>query len=208
VGKILPTILDTKYESILAQERSLAKAVTSAVIESKPVTVWEIMIPILFLLSFFRFKRTREIFTLNFLFTKKLALEAAFDMIKKTMTKKEVMDRIRKKTSTILSQDNKGIYSIKIRQRQLKEIDLLIDHYYKLLNAEGKDYTSMLKNAYQTREGYVAFLGQLGHAEKEVNRAATQTVRTTSSSKIVSKMEETTGRIRTSEAERIFSSMG
>jgi len=179
MGKILPTVLDTKYESIFAKERSLAKAVTSAVIESKPITVWEIMIPILFLLSFLRFKRTREIFTLNFLFTKKLALEAAFDMIKKGMSKEVVIKRIKEKTSNILAQDNKGIYSIKIRQRQLKEINLLIDHYYKLLNAEGKSYASMLKNAYQTHERYVTFLGQLGRAEKEVNRAAAQTVRTT-----------------------------
>lgn len=204
MGRILPTVLDTKYENILSQERSLAKAVAKAVIEQGPLTVWEITIPIIFLFNLIRFKRAREIFTLNFLFTKKLALEAAFDMIKKNQSKEETKARIKAKTSNILASDKGRVYSSKIRQRQMKEIDLLIDYYYKLLTAEGKDYASMVRNAYQTREDYVAFLGQLKQNEKEVNRAARQTVRTTSASEIVSKMEEAAERIRKAQVERIF----
>jgi hypothetical protein len=202
--KILPTVLDTKYESILSRERSLAKAVASAVIESKPLTVWEMMIPLVFIHNFLRFKRTREVFTLNFLFTKKLALEAAFDTVKKGQSRQQAMARIKEKTRNILAADKKGIYSQKIRQRQMKEIELLIEHYRKLLQAEGKDYNSMMKNAYQAWEEYNAFLGQLKRAEKEVNRAAQQTVRVATASDVVSKMEKATERIRTSEAGKIF----
>lgn len=202
--RILPTVLDTKHESVLSQERSVAKAVTSAVIESKSLTVWEIMIPLIFLHNFLSFRRTREIFTLNFLFTKKLALEAAVDMIKKGQGKEEAMARIRDKTRNILASDKKGIYSQKIRQKQMKEIDLLIDHYRKLLQAEGKDYGSMMKNAYQTWEKYAAFLGHLKRAEREVNRAAQQTVRMTTASDLVSKMEKAAERIRSARAEKIF----
>jgi uncharacterized Fe-S cluster-containing radical SAM superfamily enzyme len=202
--RILPTVLDTKHESILSQERSVAKSVTSAVIESKPLTVWEITIPILFIANFFRFRRSREIFALNFIFTKKLALDAAFDMIKKGQDKEEAVARIKVKTKEILASDNKGIYSQKIRQRQMKEIDLLIDHYRKLLEAEGKDYDSMIKNAYQAWERYDAFLGQLIQAEKEVNRAAQQTVKSATASDLVSKMEKATERIRRARAEKIF----
>ena len=203
--KILPTILDTKHENILSQERSLAKAVASAVIESRPPTVWEITIPILFILNLFRFKRSREIFALNFLFTKKLALEAAFYMIKDGQSKEEAMTRIKEKTKEILASDNKEIYSQKIRQKQLKEMGLLIDHYRKLLEAEDKDYASMMRNAYQTRENYSAFLARLKQAEKEVNTAAQQTVRATAASDLVLKMEKATERIRAAQAEKIFS---
>ncbi len=202
--KILPTILDTKHENILSQERSLAKAVSSAVIESKPITVWEITIPILFLLNLFRFKRSREIFALNFLFTKKLALEAAFDMIKRGQDKEEAMVRIKEKTREILASNNKEIYSQKIRQKQLKEMGLLMDHYLKLLQAEGKDYASMVKNTYHTRENYRAFLARLEQAEKEVNIAARQTVRGTTASDLVSKMEKAVEGIRTARAQEIF----
>ncbi|UCH00237.1 MAG: NF038143 family protein [Deltaproteobacteria bacterium] len=202
--KILPTVLDTKYESILSRERSLAKAVASAVIESKPLTVWEMMIPLVFIHNFLRYKRTREVFTLNFLFTKKLALEAAFDTVKKGQSRQQAMARIKEKTRNILAADKKGIYSQKIRQRQMKEIELLIEHYRTLLQAEGKDYNSMMKNAYRTWEEYSAFLEQIRRAEKEVNRAAQQTVRVATASDLVSKMEKATERIRRSEAGKIF----
>lgn len=204
MGKILPTVLDTKHQNILSQERSLAKAVASAVIESKPPTVWEITIPILFILNLFRFKRSREIFTLNFLFTKKLALEAAFDMVKKGYGREEAMARVKDKTRDILASDNTGIYSQKIRQKQLIEMGLLIDHYRKLLEAEGKDYASLMKNAYHTRETYNAFLARLKQAESEVNRAAQQTVKVATGSDLVSKMEKAAERIRMARAEKLF----
>jgi hypothetical protein len=89
--RLLPTVLDTKYESILSQERSLAKTVANVVIGQNPVTVWDVLIPIVFLFSFLKFKRARETFALNFMFTKKLALEAAFNMIEKDLNKEEAM---------------------------------------------------------------------------------------------------------------------
>jgi hypothetical protein len=204
MGKLLPTLLETKYENILARERSLAKTVARTVIEQPPLTAWEVMIPIVFLFNFLRFKRAREIFVLNFLFTKKSALEAAFNMVKGGDIKEEVITRVREKTGEILASDQKGIYSSKIRQRQMREIDLLLDHYCKLLNAEGRDYATMVRNTYRDRREYAAFVEQLEQAEEEVIRAATQTVGTSSASGIASKMEETTKRIRRAEIETIF----
>jgi hypothetical protein len=208
MGKLLPTVLDTKYENILSRERSLAKTVANVVIGQNQVAVWDVLIPIVFLFNFLRFKRAREVFALNFLFTKKLALQAAFDMTKKGQSKEEALTQVKSKTSHILASDKQGVYSIKIRQKQMREIELLLDHYHRLLTAEGKDYESMVKNTYRIREDYVTFLKQLELAEKEVNRAATQTLGTSSAPDIVSKMEEATDRRRTAEAERIFGKIG
>lgn len=208
MGKLLPRVMDTKYQSILGQERSLAKAVASAVIEVKPVSAWEILIPILFLLRFFQVKRSKETFTLNFLFTKKLALEAAFTMVDKGKSREEAREQIKEKTGSILAGDKAGLYSSKIRQKQLKEMDLLIDHYGRLLEAEGKDYPSMVRNAYRTRENYVAFLEELEEAEKDVYQAATQTVKTSSAREIASKMEETAARVRGAELDQLFPGPG
>jgi len=133
-----------------------------------------------------------------------LALEAALDMIKNGQSKEEVMSRIEDKTSGILASDNQGIYSEEIRQRQMKEIDLLVDHYYKLFEAEGKDYTSLVINAYQSHKDYTNFLGQLKGAEKAVSLAAERTLETKTSAEIVSKMEEATERVRRAQAEKIF----
>lgn len=206
MGKLLPTILDTKCQSILAHERSLAKRVASSVIEPRPVGVWEFMIPILFLLNMFQYKRSKEIFSLNFLFTKKLALEGVREMIKENLSVDEVMARIKSKTGELLTSDAKGIYSQKIRQKQLKEIEFLVEHYHKLLEAEGKDYASMARNAYPSRKEYDTFLEQLKIIEREVNRAAQQQVRTSRATDIVSKMESAAEFRRRTIAQEIFGS--
>jgi hypothetical protein len=206
MGKLLPTILDTKYENILAQENTVAKAVARSVIGVNSVTVWDVLIPIVFVFNVLKFKRAREIFALNFLFTKKLALEGAFDMIKTSQSREDALAQIRNRTSEILASDKKGIYSIKIRQKQMREMELLLDHYFRLLNAEGKGYVSMIKHAYRTRQNFAAFVKELEGIEKEVNRAASQTVKTASAPDIIIKMEEATARLRTLEAENIFPS--
>ncbi|NWF55158.1 MAG: hypothetical protein HXY45_10235 [Syntrophaceae bacterium] len=204
MGRLFPRVIDIKYQRILSQERSLAKAVAASVIEGRPVTAWDILIPILFLMNLLQLKRSRETFTLNFLFTKKMALEAAFSRIDGGKGREEMRDRIKEKTAAILAADRQGLYSTKIRQKQMREMDLLIDHYSRLLEAEGKDYPSLVRNAYRTRESYAAFLRELEEAEKEVYQAATQTVKTSSAREIASRMEEAAARIRQAEMGWLF----
>jgi len=110
------------------------------------------------------------------------------------------------RTSSILDSDTKGIYSEQIRSRQISEINLLLDHYLKLLEAEGNSYQTLVKNAYQTRESYEAFLHQLIPVEKAVNEAAIQTVGETEDAyELISGMEEAAEGIRMEQAEKIFS---
>lgn len=205
IRRILPTVIDTKYHLILSEERLLAKATALELIETQPISAWEVMIPFIFIYNVLRIKRAREVFILNFLFTKRLALEAALNMMKKSKPRQEVISEIENKTSKVLASDKKGIYSERIRQKQMREIDLLLEHYLKLLDAEGKDYPSLVKNVYKTKENYTRFLNQLKQAEKEVNRAALQTLeRTEIAYQIASGMEKAADRIRTAEAEKIF----
>jgi len=202
---ILPIFLDTKYNIIHSEERRLAKAVAKRVVKLPDITVWVFMIPFIFFYSLLRYKRVSETFVLNFLFTKKLALEAARD-IKKGQPRHDVIARIDDRTSGILDSDTKGIYSEQIRSRQISEINLLLDHYLKLLEAEGNSYQTLVKNAYQTRESYEAFLHQLIPAEKAVNQAAIQTVGETEDAyELISGMEGAAEGIRMEQAEKIFS---
>ncbi|MFC1940551.1 NF038143 family protein [Chloroflexota bacterium] len=203
---ILPTVLDTKYDSILAWEKRLAKAVAARVVKIPQLTVWAFMIPFIFILNFFRYKRGSATFSLNFLFTKKLALEGALDIAKKGEQQQDVIMRIEEKTASILAPDTRGVYSSGIRQKQMSEIKLLLEHYLKLLEAEGKTFESMVRNAYKNAEQYKAFLRELARAEKAVNQEALQAVgKDKAARKMVSEMEKTANSIRASEAENIFS---
>jgi hypothetical protein len=63
---------------ILEHEVSMARAISALLIQSKPISVWEIMIPVIFILNFAKTKQSREVFVQNHLFTKNMALKAAF----------------------------------------------------------------------------------------------------------------------------------
>ena len=204
--RILPTVIDTKHDVILSQERRLAKTVAKGVVKMPMVTVWAFMIPFVFFLNLLQYKRTSETFVLNFLFTKKLALEAARDITLKGRSRQDVIARIDDRTSNILADDKQGVYSENVRHEQMDEINLLLDHYLKLLEAEGRNYESLIKNTYQTQGNYEAFLKKLRLAEKAVNRVAIQTVgETETTSELVSKMEKMTAAIRQEEAKKFFS---
>lgn len=198
-------VIDAKYSSILAKEESWAKAVAIAVMKSKPISVWEVLIPIIFIINFIKKNDDRDLLIRNLLFTKKLALDAAMDMVKNGRQMEDVVSRINDSTSKLLnSSDVKGIYSDEIRRNQMKEINLLIDHYCRLLDVEGADYASLVTNAYHGLNEYLLFLEKLGRAEKEVTLAALRTMGPKADNSLVSKMEETANRVRMAEAEKIF----
>lgn len=196
--------LGKKYRRIFSKEQSLARTVAHAVIKSRPISVWEFMIPLLLIFSFAKSKETREVFVQNFLFTKRLALKAARDIIGKSQQKKKILSGIEDETKRLLTSIKEGIYSEEVRLKQMAEITLLVDHYCLLIDAEGNDYASWVINAYQRPENYIAFLEQLKKAEKEVYGAAMQTVGTQTSAEMVATMEKTTERIRMAAVEKIF----
>ncbi len=61
----------------------MAQGLAFSLIRPKPLTVWEIMIPVIFILNYVKMKHSREIFIQNQMFTKKMALDAALEMKKK-----------------------------------------------------------------------------------------------------------------------------
>ena len=195
---------DIKFKIIFARERLMAKSVALSLIKPKPLTVWEIMIPVIFILNYVKIKQSREAFIQNQLFTKELALRASFDMVKKEQSKETAMTKIKSKTKEILSSVNSGIYSDDIRREQIKEIDLLIDHYCKLFRVEGEDYFYLIMNAYQTREDYAAFLKHLQSAENNVIAAAQRTLGARADMQAAGRLKMLTERVRAAEIEKIF----
>ncbi|MGD8226470.1 MAG: NF038143 family protein [Desulfobacteraceae bacterium] len=198
------TDLNAKYDTILSQERAWARGVALAAMKQRPITVWEVMIPIFILFNYMRLKGAREVFAQNLLYTKKLALKAAFAMVKNALNREDAMSPVREETQELLASVKDGIYSEKIRQKQLQEIDLLIDHYSRLLKAEGKDYASLLVSAYWSQKDYEAFLVRLKGAESEVNLAAVETLGTQADREMLSRIERASERIRQAGAQRIF----
>jgi hypothetical protein len=201
----LPTKLKKKFDLIFARERRLANFVAFQAIKPKPFSVWEVLIPVIFILAFMRSKEQRETFAQNLMFTKKIALDAAYEMLKKGRSKEAAMSRIAAETQALISSIPNGVYSDAIRQKQLAEIDLLIDHYCRLMRAQGGDYVTLVADAYQTREDYAVFQAKLTMAEQAVTQAARDTLGTQTDHQMAARIETAVGKFRQQEIEKIYS---
>ena len=201
----MPIKLKKKFDAILARERQTANSVALQAIKPKPFSVWEVLIPVIFILGFMRSREQRETFAQNLLFTKKMALDAAFEMLKKGQSKQAAMSRIASEMQSLLSSVPNGVYSDAIRQKQLDEIDLLIDHYCRLMQAAGSDYAALVAEAYQTGEDYAAFQDKLALAESAVTRAARETLGRRADDQMVARIEKATENIRRQEIQEIYS---
>jgi hypothetical protein len=204
-GHLLPRILDTKCANIYREERSVASAVAADVLGRFVPGTWDFIMPPVLMVNLLKHKRSSEGFILNLLFTKKLALEATRDMAEKKLTLEAAIQKADEATSGILAADTRGIYSEMIRQKQLREIELLITHYHSLIITEFKAYETMLRGAYTYRKAYLEFARHLSKAEREVNFAALDAVgKNDTSRKFVNKMQTSVENTRRLNAEKYF----
>lgn len=196
--------IDTRYEIVLSREQQFAKTVAFKVLDKPELSAWMFLIPFIciqYIHSYQKFQAGAKMFAREFMFTKKAALDAAFDMNKNGVPKAKAL-------SAHFSDQEDGYakQAEKMRRKQLGEVGLLIDHYVKLLSAKGDSYQSLLKNAYQTRANYTRFLDLLQQAEKEVSLSAKRAFSQAEDfSQIISKMEITTNALRMGEMNTIFS---
>ncbi|MCJ7712988.1 NF038143 family protein [Candidatus Bathyarchaeota archaeon] len=200
----MSTKLKKKYQIILSRELAMARSATLQVMKPKPFSVWEVLIPVIFILNYMRVKEQRELFTQNLIFTKKLAMDAALDMAKNNLNKSEALAKIDNQTKAVIAHVDKNIYSEEIRQCQIDEIDLLIDHFHRLLDINGEDYTTLIINAYQTKNNYIAFANKLKNAEKKVTSAACKTLGDKTDTSTLANLESAIDLIRQKEADKIF----
>ncbi|MFZ7111164.1 MAG: NF038143 family protein [Desulfatiglandales bacterium] len=196
--------LDANFEKIQSWEEKWAKGLSFALIKPRPFNVWEVMVPVLLAFNYAKQRREREIYTQNFLFTKIMALKAARDSLKKGYSKEEILKRLDQETQTLLGTVAEGLYCEEVRQKQLAEMDLLLDHYGRLLAARGNDYSALVLDVYADRSAYEAFLQLLKAAEREVNLAALGSVGKEGGREMVSRMEEASDRLRMRVVVNIF----
>lgn len=183
----------------------MAEAAGFDVLGGYQAGVWDFVMPPMLIFNLLKHKRSKEAFILNLLFTKKIALETARDMVERNVTQEAAMQNAEVATGKVLTADKRGIYAEKVRQKQLREIELLSGHYHRLIMTDGKSYDEMLVAAYGDRQAYLDFLRRLSQAEREVNRAALSTVgRNEASIKFVAKMENSLENIRQLDAEKYF----
>jgi hypothetical protein len=199
-------ITDPKYNNILSYERKTSWEVTSKVVEKPEISVWMILIPIVFIpymQRYAKYKETSRAFSEGYLYTKKIALDTAYKISTKEMAEEDADLEIEKIVKT---KPNADARVLNIFEKQIKEIKLLCQHYLALLKSHGDNYGQLVVNHYKSYDKFVEFLNQLGEAEREVSRAATHTFKTDTEEvpEIIENMENCLNQYRLEEAKKLF----
>lgn len=156
-----------KTNIILSAETQFAREVTLGVIYQLPLPLWYSLIPGMFLFDFLRRNRAISNFTKHYLFPRKSALPAAQSIlngVKKSSVTGRIENEIKKKLNALY------ISSPDLVKAYHNLVQLLIDHYKKLLCAEGNTYEDLVENAYTRRSSFEAFINKLEKAENRLAR--------------------------------------
>lgn len=157
-----------KYDIILNAEQQFAREVTIGVLYLRPLSAWHYLIPGMFIIDFLRRGSAIRKYTETFMFPRKLALHAARDL-SGGETRAAIDPHLEteiKRWLAALQLDAPDLV-----RAQKETVDLLIDHYVKLLQAEGESYDDLIQNAYSSRETFEIHLREMTAAENEVDRA-------------------------------------
>jgi hypothetical protein len=160
--------IQTPYDLIWNQENQFAFKVAKKVLQKPKISVWIVLIPILFLYyahKIQQYKAAVHDFSKGLKRSKILALDSA----------KEEMDSGRKDTGfqdAFVSKDLENSPNVmRVREKQIAEVVLLKSHYQKLLRQQGSTYPALIRKAYRTSADYRMFLDRLVEAEKAVHDA-------------------------------------
>lgn len=192
------TDLQEKYFSILKNEQTLTSHVAGEAIEKPRLALWMIVIPVFFVFFFFQFKRYEnglKSFKNDFLRTRKRVL----DSVHQALT-----DNTDVNIEELVVAGNAPDQA---RDAYAAWINELVVFYRSLLEAEGRDYPSLVQSCYRKRSNYLLVLNKLNTVERELNRAIlpdleNQDERTTAA---VESIEKSTTDFRRNQAKEVFS---
>ena len=156
-----------KYNLILNAEQQFAREVTLGVIVTRPLTAWHYIIPGFFIIDFLRRGSAIKQYTKHFMFPRNLALD-------KAMTEMQGDDRDSIRANL---EDNVRIWleSLSLFTQDLKRahvalVEILAEHYRKLLSAEGDTFNLLIEYAYQNGDSFKQFIDRITAAENEIDR--------------------------------------
>ena len=178
----------------------------SLVVLEKSRFYWRVIVFPLFLYDIIRYRRRLQVLRKNLFFTKRFALDAGLNIHQGKERAWEIR-RVEIQTKDILDKEKKGFYTEKIRNKQLKEIEFLVDYYLDLLSSNQPDCEDAIKTKFTSKGSYLEFLNRLQKTEEEVIQAAIATMRkgTKKERRLwFDKVRAATKKVRMEEAERIY----
>jgi hypothetical protein len=195
---------ETKRLLILDHETWFAQTLASRVLARPKLSVWMVLIPIIFVYYFYQFQKVmegRKQFTDHYLKSRVRALDAAVEAL-------ETGERPDAEALASLSDVPASLSDVpeEVRPLQTEFLSILVEHYTGLLRAEGGDFVSLIRSSYRNRTNYLLLLNRLTRAEGKVNEALRPRLEKTQADveNVIRTVEEGSESIRRELAETIF----
>jgi hypothetical protein len=157
-----------RYDIITHAEEQFAREVGLGVIYLRPLSVWHYLIPGMFIIDFLRRGSIIRKYSETFMFPRKLALEGARSL-SAGETRAAIDPHLEGEIKNWLTAHRLDHQDLVKAQKET--VDLLMDHYLRLLQAEGESYYDLIEHAYSSRENFEVHLQQIAAAENNVDRA-------------------------------------
>jgi len=157
-----------KFDIILNAEQQFAREVTLGVLYLRSLSVWHYLVPGMFIIDFLRRTSAIRKYSETFMFPRELALQAARDF-PEGQIRADLDARLEAAIKNWLA--DLKLDSPDLIRAQKETVELLIDHYVRLLQAAGESYYDLIQNAYSSRAGFEAYLRNITAAENKVDRA-------------------------------------
>ncbi len=158
----MDAIFQERYRVILENEKALTSYVAGEAIDKPQPAMWMILIPIFFVFFYFQFKRYKE------------GLKSfKFDFMK---TRKRVLDAVHQALVYDTPVNVEELVALGNAPKEAREaygawIEELATFYRSLLQAEGRDYPSLLKSCYKKQSNCLIALNKLTTVERGLNKA-------------------------------------
>jgi hypothetical protein len=157
------------YRMILLAEESFAQGVALGVWVQRPLTAWHYLLPGMFVWDILRRRMAVQQYSSLFLYPRKLALDAALGGTEGGDREREgVMSMAANRMQEWLTR--KKVYSPRAMRGHMDQLAILLDHYIRLLQADGENYFALIRKTYGTRGNYEGYLAKLSAAEGEVDQ--------------------------------------
>ena len=157
-----------KFDIILNAEQQFAREVTLGVLYLRSLSVWHYLVPGMFIIDFLRRTSAIRKYSETFMFPRELALQAARDF-PEGQNRADLDARLEAAIKNWLA--DLKLDSPDLIRAQKETVELLIDHYVRMLQAAGESYYDLIQNAYSSRAGFEAYLREITAAENKVDRA-------------------------------------
>lgn len=157
-----------KYNLILKREENFARLVALGLWIKRPLSPWHYLLPGMFIFDYLRRSVMVKNYSAAFLFPRQLALELSLKALAGTEIRQLMLEAGERIRAWL---DTHKLYSAEIKDRHMEQISILMEHYIKLLQAEGNEYNLLVKRTYGNKINYENFIEKLRAAENYVDLA-------------------------------------